>query len=99
LLEHIVTTADLGQGEPWSLKSIAERARTFQEEILPNASLRKNPPAGLHGVKFPSMFSIPVHLWVSPILHGERGLVKDWLTRMENVTKMNLVMKVSLLEL
>ena len=29
------------------------------------------------------MFSIPVHLWVSPILHGELGLVKDWLTRVE----------------
>ena len=73
----------LGRGEPWSLESIAKTARTFQEEILPNASLRKSPPAGLHGVKFPSMFSIPVHLWVSPILHGELGLVKDWLTRVE----------------
>ena len=73
----------LGRGEPWSLESIAKTAKTFQEEILPNASLRKNPPAGLHGVKFPSMFSIPVHLWVSPILHGELGLVKDWLTRVE----------------
>jgi hypothetical protein len=52
----------LGRGEPWSLESIAETARTFQEEILPNASLHKNPPAGLHGVKLPSMFSIPVHL-------------------------------------
>jgi hypothetical protein len=29
------------------------------------------------------MFCIPVHLWVSPILHGELGLVKDWLTRVE----------------
>jgi hypothetical protein len=29
------------------------------------------------------MFCIPVHLWFSPILHGELGLVKDWLTRVE----------------
>jgi hypothetical protein len=29
------------------------------------------------------MFCIPVHLWVSPILHDELGLVKDWLTRGE----------------
>ena len=38
----------LRRGEPWSLESIAETARTFQEEILPNASLHKNPPAGLN---------------------------------------------------
>jgi hypothetical protein len=29
------------------------------------------------------MFSIPVYLWVSHILLGELGLVKDWLTRVE----------------
>jgi FtsZ-binding cell division protein ZapB len=29
------------------------------------------------------MFCIPVHLWVSPILHDELGLVKDWLTHVE----------------
>jgi len=29
------------------------------------------------------MFCIPVHLWASPILHDELGLVKDWLTRVE----------------
>jgi hypothetical protein len=39
----------------------------------------KKPLTGLHGMKYPSMFSIPVHLWVSPILHGELRLVKDWL--------------------
>jgi hypothetical protein len=88
MAEHIVTIGSkndfhLGRGEPWSLKIIAEKAGTFQEEIIPNASLHKNPPAGLHGVKFPSMFSIPVYLWVSPILHGELGLVKDWLTHVE----------------
>jgi hypothetical protein len=73
----------LGRGELWQLESIASTAKTFQEVVLPNAVNRKNAPAGLHGVKFPSMFSIPVHLWVSPILHGELGLVKDWLTRVE----------------
>jgi hypothetical protein len=54
-------------------------ARTFQEGILPNAQNRNNRPAGLHGIKYPSMFYIPIHLWVSPILHGEVGLVNDWL--------------------
>jgi hypothetical protein len=29
------------------------------------------------------MFCVPVHLWDSPILHNELGLVKDWLTRVE----------------
>jgi hypothetical protein len=29
------------------------------------------------------MFCIPVHLWASPTLHDELGLVKDWLTRVE----------------
>jgi hypothetical protein len=73
----------LGRGELWTLKSIEATARIFQDEILPNAANRKTQPAGLHGVKYPSMFCIPVHLWVSPILHDELGLVKDWLTRVE----------------
>jgi hypothetical protein len=29
------------------------------------------------------MFCIPVHLWVSPILHDVLRLVKDWLTRVD----------------
>jgi hypothetical protein len=57
--------------------------QTFRDEILPAATGRKNKPTGYNGVKHPSMFSIPVHLWVSPILHDELGLVKDWLTRVE----------------
>jgi hypothetical protein len=32
------------------------------------------------------MYSIPIHLWGCPILHDELGLVKDWLTRLENFT-------------
>jgi hypothetical protein len=73
----------LGRGVLWTLNSIEATARIFQDEILPSAENRKTQPAGLHGVKHPSMFSIPVHLWVSPILHDELGLVKDWLTRVE----------------
>jgi hypothetical protein len=34
-------------------------------------------------MKYPSMFCIPVHLWVSPVLYNKLGLVKDWLTRVE----------------
>jgi hypothetical protein len=30
------------------------------------------------------MYPIPIHLWGCPILHDELGLVKDWLTRLEN---------------
>jgi hypothetical protein len=74
---------NLGRGELWTLASLAAMARTFREEILPAAVNLKNKPSGYNGVKYPSMFCIPVHLWVSPILHGELGLVKDWLTRVE----------------
>jgi hypothetical protein len=41
--------------------------------------------SGCNGVRHPSLFCIPVHLWVSPILHDELGLVKDWLTPMEKL--------------
>jgi hypothetical protein len=58
--------------------------RTFHEvEILPAAVGQKNKPTDLKGVKHPSMFCIPVHLWVSLILHNELGLVKDWLTHVK----------------
>jgi hypothetical protein len=79
------TTKDfhLGRGELWTLATLAAMARRFRDEILPGAANRKNKPTGHNGVKHPSMFCIPVHLWVSPILHGELGLVKDWLTRIE----------------
>jgi hypothetical protein len=30
------------------------------------------------------MYPIPIHLWGCPIIHDELGLVKDWLTRLEN---------------
>jgi hypothetical protein len=73
----------LGRGELWTLASIAATARTFRDEILPAAAGRKNKPTGYNGVKHPSMFCIPCHLWASPILHDELGLVKDWLTRVE----------------
>jgi hypothetical protein len=73
----------LGRGELWMLATIAATAKTFQEAILPAAVSRKNKPTGHNGVKYPSMFCIPVHLWASPILHDELGLVKDWLTRVE----------------
>ncbi len=73
----------LGRGEPWTLASIAAMSQTFRDEILPAAVGRKSKPTGYKGVKHPSMFCIPVHLWVSPILHDELGLVKDWLTRVE----------------
>jgi hypothetical protein len=32
------------------------------------------------------MYSIPIHLWGSPILHDELGLVKGWLIRLEKFT-------------
>jgi hypothetical protein len=60
---------------------------TFQEDILPNAKKWKNPVAGLHGMKYPSMFSFPAHFWVSPILHSVLGLVKDWLTLVKTFCK------------
>jgi hypothetical protein len=66
--------------ELWTLASLAAMARTFCDKILPAAAGRKSNPTGYNGVKHPSMFCIPVHLWASPILRHELGLVKDWLT-------------------
>ena len=73
----------LGRGDLWTLESIAETAKHFKDVILPGIAHRRKAPVGHNGVKRPSMFCIPVHLWVSPILHNELGLVKDWLTRVE----------------
>jgi hypothetical protein len=73
----------LGRGELWTLALLAAMARTFRDEILPAATGRKNKPTGNNGVKHPSMFFIPVHLWASPILHDKLGIVKDWLTRIK----------------
>jgi hypothetical protein len=71
----------LGRGELWTLASLAAMVQTFRDEILPAAAGRKNKPTGYKGD--PPMFCIPVHLWVSRILHDELGLVKDWLTHVE----------------
>jgi hypothetical protein len=40
----------------------------------------------LQGTKSHPIYSIPIHLWGSPILHDELGQVKDWLTRLEKFT-------------
>jgi hypothetical protein len=72
-----------GLGVPWSIKTLIKAADKFRDEILPRAAHLAAKPAGYMGVKHPPMFPIPVHLWGSPILHDELGLVKDWLTRVE----------------
>jgi hypothetical protein len=60
------------------LKRAADKVK---DEILPRDAHLATRPAGYLGVKHPPMFPIPDHLWGSPILHDELGLVKDWLTR------------------
>jgi hypothetical protein len=65
----------LGRGAPWTLESIATTtAKHFQDVILQGSAHLKNAHP---------CFVIPVHLWISPILHDELGLLKDCLTRVE----------------
>jgi hypothetical protein len=42
-------------------------------------------PAGYLGFKNHPMCLISMHFWGSPILHDELGLVKDWITGLENL--------------
>jgi hypothetical protein len=74
-----------GIGELWTLESLKEAAATF-DGILSEAIAkgRKTLPTGHNGVKAPSLFSIPVHLWPCAILHDMLGLVLDAVQRMEN---------------
>ena len=72
-----------GLGEPWTIEKIKVAANYYQNILLPAAAHLKTKPSGHQGVKHHPMYPIPIHLWGSPILHDELGLVKDWLTRME----------------
>jgi hypothetical protein len=72
-----------GLGEPWKTKEIKNAADHYRNQLLPAAAHLSSKPAGYLGVKSHTMYSIPIHLWGSSILHDELGLVKDWLTRLE----------------
>jgi hypothetical protein len=74
-----------GIGELWTLEILKEAAATFdriRSEAI--AKGRKTLPTGHNGVKAPSLFSIPVHLWPCAVLHDMLGLVLDAVRRMEN---------------
>ena len=73
-----------GLGEPWTIEKIKTSAGHYQNRLLPAAAHLATKPAGYLGVKNHPMYPIPIHLWGWPILHNELGLVKDWLTRLEN---------------
>jgi hypothetical protein len=72
-----------GLGKPWTIQKIKNAADHYQNQLLPAVAHLATKPAGYLGVKNHLMYSIPIHLWGSPILHDELGLVKDWLTRLE----------------
>jgi len=72
-----------GLGKPWTIEKIKVAANYFNNILVPVAAHLKTKPSGYLGVKHHPMYPIPIHLWGSPILHDELGLVKDWLTRME----------------
>jgi hypothetical protein len=65
---------------------------TFCNEIIPGAAGRKNKPNGKNGVNHPSMFCIPAHVWASPILHNELGLMKDWFTQVKKLCNTHIEM-------
>ncbi len=64
-----------GRGEPWTLQRLKD---THDKSVRENRT-----GVATVGVKGHPPFPIPVHLWVSPILHNELGLVKDWSVRLE----------------
>jgi hypothetical protein len=72
-----------GLGEPWTIQKIKNAADHYRDEVLPGAAHLASKPAGYMGVKNHPKYSIPIHLWGSPILHDELSLVKDWFTRLE----------------
>jgi hypothetical protein len=74
-----------GLGEPWTIQKIKYAADHYRDEVLPAAAHLTSKPAGYIGVKSHPAYSISIHLWGSPILHDELGLVKDWLTRLEKI--------------
>jgi hypothetical protein len=73
-----------GLGEPWTIEKIKTAADHYQNRLLPAAAHGATQPAGYLGVKTHPMYPIPIRLWGCPILCDELGLVKDWLTRLEN---------------
>ncbi len=73
-----------GLGEPWTIEKIKTSADHYQNWLLPASAHLATKPAGYLGVKNHPIYPIPIHLWGCPILHDELGLVKDWLTRLEN---------------
>jgi hypothetical protein len=73
-----------GLGKPWTIQKIKNAADHYQNQLQPAAAHLPIKPGGYLGVKNHPMYSIPIHLWGSPILHDKLGLIKDWLTRLEN---------------
>jgi hypothetical protein len=65
---------------PWKIKKIKNAADHYRNQLLQAAAHLALKPAGYLGVKSHPMYSTPIHLWGSPILYDELGLVKDWLT-------------------
>jgi hypothetical protein len=73
-----------GLGEPWKKEKINNAANHYPNQLLPATAHLATQPAGYLGVKNHPMYLIPIRLWGCPILHDELGLVKDWLTSLEN---------------
>jgi hypothetical protein len=73
-----------GLGEPWTIKELENAASHYRNRLLPAAAHLATQPAGYLGVKNHPMCPIPIHLWGCSILNDELGLVKDWLTKLEN---------------
>jgi hypothetical protein len=74
-----------GLGKPWTIQKIKNGVDRYQNQLLPAAAHLATKPAGYLGVKNHPMHPIPIHLWGSPILHDKLGLVKDWLTKLEQI--------------
>jgi len=67
-----------GIGEVWTLQTIKDAAKIHCDNLAYRIGRGlKTAPAGHKGVRSDPLFSIPMHLWVSPVLHLELGLTLD----------------------
>jgi hypothetical protein len=71
----------VSQGQLKKNKNAADR---YWNQLLPISRCPSGYQTGrVSWSKKRRMCPIPIHLWGSPILHDELGLVKDWLTRLD----------------
>jgi hypothetical protein len=71
----------LRRAEPWTLASIAAVSRPSKKQSYRLVQVKRTSPQA--AMVLNTLLCFVYQFWISPILHDELGLVKDWLTGME----------------